>query len=623
MPRQGIRQRIKQIADNIHKKKVAGQPCVLLLGAGASISSGIPPTETIIEDILNKHDSYPQKGTQSDRFDKYWSRLPANEREQTMKPYLDKQPSSGYVHLAELIRLGYFKRIITLNFDRLLVTALIDKGQQEHRDFGVVTRNETQTDDAVVQAIEDMKDPPVKILQMHAGLGSLGTLLFNRAEMHEYPEVISKLLKKLTEADVLTVGCSFKDLNITMAFSLQGGKVFSVNPEGVPVNLGAAISSRQSQEFVIQDDYAKFDKFFEALHEDVAALNVPKEKPEFNPFKFLENYGPNDRDVFYGREEEEKEATNLFREAPQKVIHIVGPAKAGKTSFVRARLLPHFEENGMLCIYLRYPVMAEGKLDEWLPEALAGPKRRPEDNPPTASLEDTIKRLARDAHKKSKQIVVVLDDFDRLLGQDAESGRAALVQLAELAGACKGKNLSFLCVGTDDKPYLIAIDRAKKQEKIWLEAFKPDEVRTIIQKLAERADIQFDAEVINEIVSKYAPVKKDEHDDPFTMAHVQALCHLLADMKNVDLAYYDEIEEKQGRGLTAALNVKEFFSSLEDLPDEGRNLLRKVVKFIEGDSKRHIARCVQEHRKDLLPVGAGLANRRGGQAEAGRVVSHA
>ena len=624
MPRQEIRQRIKKIAENIHNKKGDGQPCVLLLGAGASISSGVRSTREIVEDILNKHGSHPQKGNLWDRFDTYWSRLPANEREQTMKPYLDKQPSSGYAHLAELIKMGYFKRIITLNFDRLLVTALIDNGQQEGRDFGVVTRSEVRNDDAVVQAIEDMKDPPVKILQMHAGLGSQGTLLFNRAEMHEYPEVIRELLKNLTKDDILTVGCSFTDLNITMAFSIQGGKVFSVNPEGAPNNLGAAISSRQSQEFVIQDDYAKFDKFFEALHEDVTALNVPKEKPEFNPFKFLENYGPNDRDVFYGREEEEKEATEyLLRGTPQRVIHVVGPAKAGKTSFVRARLLPRFEENGMRSIYLRYPVMAVGRLDEWLPEALAGPKRRPDDNAPTASLEDTIQRLAREAHEKGKQIVVVLDDFDRLLAQDAESGRATLLQLADLAGACEEKNLSFLCVGTDDKPYLIAIDRAKKQEKIWLEAFKPDKVRTIIQKLAARADIQFDTEVIDEIVSKYAPAKDAEHEDPFTMAHVQALCHLLADMKNVDLASYDEIMEKQGRGLTAALNVKEFFSSLEDLPDEGRNLLRKVVKFIEGDSKKHIARCVQEHRKDLLPVVAGLANRRRGEPDAGRVVSHA
>jgi type II secretory pathway predicted ATPase ExeA len=387
---------------------------------------------------------------------------------------------------------------------------------------------------------------------------------------------------------------------------MEGGKIFCVNPAGIPDNLYAPIEARNSKDFVINSDYGKFDKFFEALHEDLKALSepsVPREKPKFNPFKFLENYGPNDRDMLYEREAEENEVMEcLFGKTRQMVIHVVGPAKAGKTSFVRARLLPGFDKKPALSVYLRCPAVPVGKLKEWLPQALAGPKRRPTDKEPTArftgSLEDTIKKLAEDANKESKQAVVVLDDFDRLLAKDAETDRATLVLLADLAEACKDKNLSFLCVGTLDRPYTRATDQAR-QQRCWVDALEKDQVATIIRKLAARADIQFDEEVIEEIISQYAPSKDDEQH-PFTMAHVQALCHLLADRKKVDIRYYREIMDKQGRGLNAALNVKEFFSSLEDLPDESRNLLRKVVKFIEGDSKQHIARCVQEHRMDLL-----------------------
>jgi hypothetical protein len=600
------RDRIRAIAAEIKfAKEKAQKPCVLLLGAGASISSGVLPTNEIAEKILTEF--RPQlTGDLWSRWDRLWETLDPNRRAQTLKPYLETSPSNGYGPLADLIRDHYFTTIITLNFDRLLVMALIAKGQQEHRDFGVVARSGVENDKAVVEAMQ-MTDPPVKILQVHAGLGSQGKLLFSRKEMFAYPAVIENLLRDLTKNDVLTVGCAFKDLCVVKSFEMEGGKIFCVNPAGIPDNLSGLIEARNSKEFAIDgDDYSNFDNFFAALYQDLKTQEkspAPHERPEFNPFKFLENYGPNDRDAFYGREEDEKKVTEyLFRETPQKVIHVVGPPKVGKTSFIRARLLPGFDKKPVLSVYLRYPMVPVGKLEEWLPEALEGPKRRPTDKQPTArftgSLEDTIKKLAKDANKESKQVVVVLDDFDRLLAKDAETDRATLVQLADLAAACEDKNLSFLCVATYDVSYLQAIDTAE-QWKWWLRPFKQDKVKTIIQKLAARADIQFDEEVIDKIVSEYATAQDDEQH-PFSMAHVQALCHLLADRKNVDNAHYEEIKKKQGRGLNAALNVKEFFSSLEDLPDEGRNLLRKVVKFIEGDSKQHIARCLQEHRKDLL-----------------------
>ncbi|HEX9111942.1 MAG TPA: hypothetical protein VF845_10725 [Terriglobales bacterium] len=107
----------KQIRD---AKEQLGNPCVLMLGAGASLSSGIRPTDQIMQKLLTQYGADLTEGTLQDRFDRLWARSDQNRRDIFLKRYLDKPPSSGYHLLAELIAQGYFKLVITFNFDQLL-----------------------------------------------------------------------------------------------------------------------------------------------------------------------------------------------------------------------------------------------------------------------------------------------------------------------------------------------------------------------------------------------------------------------------------------------------------------------------------------------------------------------
>ena len=103
----------------------------LLLGAGASLSSGLPKGEKVIETAkalaqageieadLTKVDDYQTLMTKLTRSDVRLIFEGAND---------NPRPSWGYMALAGLIEAGYFTCILNLNFDSMLAKAATSLG---------------------------------------------------------------------------------------------------------------------------------------------------------------------------------------------------------------------------------------------------------------------------------------------------------------------------------------------------------------------------------------------------------------------------------------------------------------------------------------------------------------
>lgn len=120
----------------------------LLLGSGISKNAGIPTGWDVIQDlirklaVLNKEpcEPTPQKWfEQKYGIEVNYSTILAklaktpDERLNLLKPYFESTegklpPSKAHVFIAKLIKSGYFKVVITTNFDRLLENALINEG---------------------------------------------------------------------------------------------------------------------------------------------------------------------------------------------------------------------------------------------------------------------------------------------------------------------------------------------------------------------------------------------------------------------------------------------------------------------------------------------------------------
>ena len=66
--------RIKNLANLMRMKKERGEKFVLMLGAGASMSSNVPSTVRIMEELVAAHDHENPLETTEIRFEKLWAR---------------------------------------------------------------------------------------------------------------------------------------------------------------------------------------------------------------------------------------------------------------------------------------------------------------------------------------------------------------------------------------------------------------------------------------------------------------------------------------------------------------------------------------------------------------------
>src|SRR5689334_1118653 len=84
------------------------------------------------------------------------------------------------------------------------------------------------------------------------------------------------------------------------------------------------------------------------------------------PFRPLRPFGEGERSLFFGREPELHALTELFA-ADRPTVMVVGESGVGKTSFLRAGVLPHFSGRGTSCLY-----MSGARLVDDIPQPGAG-----------------------------------------------------------------------------------------------------------------------------------------------------------------------------------------------------------------------------------------------------------
>ena len=579
------------------RKAEGGEKFVLMLGAGASLSSGIKGTQAIKEALLKKDNPQFADPDIDDRFDALWQRTSDDDRARFLEPFLKQEPSPGYQHLADLIIAGYFDLVVSFNYDRLLEEALNRKGFTDYR---VIVRGDSQ--DEVIHKLIDQKAPRVKLLKMHGSLQSANYFLFDFAEMHKYPAPIESLLLGITRKDMLVCGYAFNDICVTCAFSTSGGPVFCVDPGGVPRNLRFAMKNRRSESRGIP---SPFDPFFQDLH---AALTSPPgiaaaPPPALNPFKFLESYEEADAEMMQGREEETATFMNfLDDDPPPRVIVLAGPGKVGKTSLVKCRLLPKLDPARYVGLYQRCHLPIEA------PPALVPAAGDPPDDGrvlPTPELQ------ALAAEHPDRRIVLFLDQFDRVASRfevrTTQGARDFTAFLERQLFAGLGPNLTVVLVIADDGVLGGTLIQECNQRRIpanlvMCRAFSREQVADIIRALAAKGGVEFDPRIIDEMAKSY----EESHRSPwsetrFTFAHIHAVCHILASTSRVDYESYKAAFKANLDALHRAINVSDIISFVDDFPWPHTVWMRNMIKVPLKESRDRIADFIKLHYQELIP----------------------
>jgi hypothetical protein len=305
-------------------------PFVLVLGAGASIRSGCPPMMEVVEQIIKKYgDDKTLSRSGEDQIEEFFSIMDGLgdldlwlELDQL---FTGARPSVGYERLAQLVKDGYFRVILSTNVDTLMEKALEGVGLSLISDVDVIDCGGIKTDADAEPVVGRLKNPTprVKLVKLHGYLPTR-QLKFRVKDVFEFPE---KLAKAVTEyvsnhlGNVIIVGHSLRDVDLNACFQARGGAIWYVNPQYPTTNdfSGKVVANRSGSHYIDSKD-GDFDRFFDELLKQVRgpADGIPRSVDFLNRLNEL-------RDI--------KTRLSLPRYPPVTIIS--GPMGYGKTCLLR------------------------------------------------------------------------------------------------------------------------------------------------------------------------------------------------------------------------------------------------------------------------------------------------
>ena len=123
----------KSIEHIVHRlseyKKSTGNGAIVLLGAGCSISGGIPSAGKLVKEVLEMHKNNPdikQICEQDPTYAQLMTCLESSDRRSIFEHYVKKEAkiNATHIYLAQLVDNGFVDYITTVNFDNLAQRAL-------------------------------------------------------------------------------------------------------------------------------------------------------------------------------------------------------------------------------------------------------------------------------------------------------------------------------------------------------------------------------------------------------------------------------------------------------------------------------------------------------------------
>lgn len=193
----------------------------LLLGSGLSTSAGIPTGWEIMLDLIRKLTTVQGETCETEKEeiwyqDKFGAEVNYSdlihglskkqaERQQLLRPYFEpneeerergeKQPTVAHQAIAALAARGFIKVIITTNFDRLLESALKEKG---------VEPTVLSTVDQMTGALP-LHQIPCCLIKVHGDYLDPSHIRNTTTELTEYPDKINRLLERIFDEYGLVV----------------------------------------------------------------------------------------------------------------------------------------------------------------------------------------------------------------------------------------------------------------------------------------------------------------------------------------------------------------------------------------------------------------------------------
>ena len=362
----GMADLVQMLARSMVNRKQAGRkPYVLILGAGASLSSGCSSYSELVDDFLQeycpkdfeklnrKRGKQARDEAKQERFYAEWRRMSGPSRYSFLLEHLGGDPSPGYEHLAWLVQHDYLRLIFSTNLDNHVQRAFAAASMAPDHDYDLIV-NALGREDYVTRRLT-AQSPPVKLVKLHGTLGQEESYAWLPEEVRQFEDELAELLPGYLNKDVVILGHRMDDRDLDIQFRAKGGEIWFINPGGATDTDFKALLRVRAQSRTLEGDEARFDDFLMSLRTHIEAIErgveAAAEEPQIHGF--LRAIGlpgqigePRSRYLhlpeLYVKPEEYERIRAILAE--HHAVVIAGEPHMGKTYTALHLLWEHFQE---------------------------------------------------------------------------------------------------------------------------------------------------------------------------------------------------------------------------------------------------------------------------------------
>jgi hypothetical protein len=254
----------RYLRDNLSSEPSPRKP-VFWLGAGCSVSDGIPVNDELLQQVLAGEG--PSWGSPQFRFDQYVRLLgPGGRRAHLLEPFFKRtiRRESPYHHLAHLLKRGYADVVFTFNIDDLLEQALDASGLQKGAHYSVFHVPELRAELLKPMMSQGKR---IQVVKLH-GDYKMGFNYMTSDEVIAYEETIRNVVTDYSNKAAVVCGYSFFHLNVLNSFKAQKGEpVFYVNKTfpSAPMVLSLLYARYAEEPLIIDESLGCFEEFAHRL----------------------------------------------------------------------------------------------------------------------------------------------------------------------------------------------------------------------------------------------------------------------------------------------------------------------------------------------------------------------
>jgi len=201
-----------------------------------------------------------------DKYYKTLDNLSSMERYVILKKYFDETGlSSGYQHLAELVKKGYFEVILSTNLDPFVEEAL-ERAKVKSVELIVCgDQRGTPTID-----IPDNTKSRVRMVKLHGDVEAR-SFAFTPSEITMFGSNSERVLRHYLGRDVIIIGHGPRDYDINRAIEREGGSIWYVGQTSPTADdlVYQAMRARRTEENMIIGEFGWFEHFFDTLYEEL------------------------------------------------------------------------------------------------------------------------------------------------------------------------------------------------------------------------------------------------------------------------------------------------------------------------------------------------------------------